>query len=197
VLRAFPGEVAVLLCVELCSLTLQREDLSVPNLIASGLFGDGAAAVILTGGDRLQAGPRILATRSVFYPGTEDAMGLEIGDTGFRVVLFAEVPRIARGIRKDVDEFLAGHGFDLKDVSIFVCHPGGPRVLEAFEEALELPKEALALSWRSLREIGNLSSASVLMVLGDTLATDPAPGSLGLLMAMGPGFCAELVLLRW
>ncbi len=197
VLRAYPGEVAVLLCVELCSLTLQREDLSVPNLIASGLFGDGAAAVILTGGDVPQAGPQILATRSVFYPGTEDAMGWEIGDTGFRVVLSAEVPRIARGIRKDVDDFLACHGFDLEDVSVFVCHPGGPRVLEAFEEALDLPKEALALSWRSLREIGNLSSASVLMVLGDTLASDPAPGSLGLLMAMGPGFCAELVLLRW
>jgi alkylresorcinol/alkylpyrone synthase len=197
VLRAYPGEVAVLLCVELCSLTLQREDLSVPNLIASGLFGDGAAAVILTGGDIPHAGPQILATRSVFYPDTEDAMGWEIGDTGFRVVLSAEVPRIARGIRKDVDDFLACNGFDLEDVSVFVCHPGGPRVLEAFEEALELPKQALALSWRSLREIGNLSSASVLMVLGDTLASDPAPGSLGLLMAMGPGFCAELVLLRW
>jgi len=197
VLRAYPSEVAVLLCVELCSLTLQREDLSVPNLIASGLFGDGAAAVVLTGQDVPHAGPRILATRSVFYPGTEDAMGWEIGDTGFRVVLSAEVPRIARGIRKDVDEFLACEGVGLDDVTHFICHPGGPRVLEAFEEALELPKQALELSWRSLREIGNLSSASVLMVLGDTLAREPAPGSLGLLMAMGPGFCAELVLLRW
>jgi alkylresorcinol/alkylpyrone synthase len=197
VLRAYPAEVAVLLCVELCSLTLQREDLSVPNLIASGLFGDGAAAVVLTGRDVPHAGPRILATRSVFYPGTEDAMGWEIGDSGFSVVLSAEVPRIARGIRKDVDEFLAGEGFELDDVTHFICHPGGPRVLEAFEEALELPKQALELSWRSLREIGNLSSASVLMVLGDTLAREPVPGSLGLLMAMGPGFCAELVLLRW
>jgi len=197
VLRAYPAEVAVLLCVELCSLTLQREDLSVPNLIASGLFGDGAAAVVLTGRDVPHVGPRILATRSVFYPGTEDAMGWEIGDTGFRVVLSAEVPRIARGIRKDVDEFLACEGVGLDDVTHFICHPGGPRVLEAFEEALELPKQALELSWRSLRAIGNLSSASVLMVLGDTLACEPAPGSLGLLMAMGPGFCAELVLLRW
>ena len=187
----------MLLCVELCSLTLQREDLSVPNLIASGLFGDGAAAVVLTGRDVSNRGPQILATRSVFYPGTEDAMGWEIGDTGFRVVLSAEVPRIARGIRKDVDEFLACQGFSLEDVTHYICHPGGPRVLEAFEEALDLPKQALELSWRSLHEIGNLSSASVLMVLRDTLACAPDPGSLGLLMAMGPGFCSELVLLRW
>jgi alkylresorcinol/alkylpyrone synthase len=197
VLKAYPGETAVLLCVELCSLTLQREDLSVPNLIATGLFGDGAAAVVLTGSEVPQAGPRILATRSIFYPGTEDAMGWEVGDTGFRVVLSAEVPRIARGIRKDVDEFLGSQGVAIEDVSHFICHPGGPRVLEAVEQALELPKPALALSWRSLHEIGNLSSASVLMVLRDTLESDPKPGSLGLLMAMGPGFCAELVLLRW
>src|SRR5262245_39254901 len=197
VLKAYPGEIAVLLCVELCSLTLQREDLSVPNLIATGLFGDGAAAVVLTGSEVEQAGPRILATRSIFYPDTEDAMGWEVGDTGFRVVLSAEVPRIARGIRKDVDEFLGCQGLAVEDVSHFICHPGGPRVLEALEQALELPQQALALSWRSLHEIGNLSSASVLMVLRDTLESDPKPGSLGLLMAMGPGFCAELVLLRW
>ena len=197
VLKAYPGEIAVLLCVELCSLTLQREDLSVPNLIATGLFGDGAAAVVLTGSEVAQAGPRILGTRSIFYPDTEDAMGWEVGDTGFRVVLSADVPRIARGIRKDVDEFLGSQGLSVGDVSHFICHPGGPRVLEALEQALELPQQALALSWRSLHEIGNLSSASVLMVLRDTLESDPKPGSYGLLMAMGPGFCAELVLLRW
>jgi alkylresorcinol/alkylpyrone synthase len=97
-----------------------------------------------------------------------------------------------------VDEFLASEGLALADVGTFVCHPGGPKVLEAFEEALELPEGALELTWKSLREVGNLSSASVLLVLGDTLAAPaPAPGSYGLLLAMGPGFCAELVLLRW
>ena len=197
-LRGFPDQVAVVLSVELCSLTLQRGDLSIPNLIASGLFGDGAAAVAITGDARPEPGPRIVATRSVFYPGTEHVMGWEIGAEGFRVVLSGEVPAIARGVRKDVDELLAEHDLTLADVDSFICHPGGPKVLEAIEESLELPKEALALSWRSLREIGNLSSASVLMVLGDTLAErEPAPGTWGLVLAMGPGFCSELVLLRW
>jgi len=197
-LRGLPDDVAVLLSVELCSLTLQRADFSIPNLIASGLFGDGAAAVVLTGAARPARGPRVVATRSVFYPGTERVMGWEIGSEGFRVVLSGEVPQIARGIRKDVDEFLAAEGLSRADVSTWVCHPGGPKVLEAFEQALELPEGALELAWRSLREVGNLSSASVLLVLGDTLAgPQPPPGSHGLLLAMGPGFCAELVLLRW
>ncbi|HVP31810.1 MAG TPA: 3-oxoacyl-[acyl-carrier-protein] synthase III C-terminal domain-containing protein [Myxococcota bacterium] len=196
-LRAFPDEIAVLLSVELCSLTLQREDLSIPNVIASGLFGDGAAAVVLTGRDVSRPGPQVVATRSVFYPDTESVMGWQIGAGGFRVVLSSDVPTIARGIRKDVDEFLASQGVSLRDVARVIAHPGGPKVLEAFHEALELPEGALDLTWRSLEELGNLSSASVLMVLGDTLANDPPPGTLGLLLAMGPGFCAELVLLRW
>jgi alkylresorcinol/alkylpyrone synthase len=198
-LLAYPDQVAVLLSVELCSLTLQRGDLSIPNLIASGLFGDGAAAVVLTGAAHpARRGPAVVASRSVFYPGTENVMGWEIGSGGFRVVLSGDVPRVARGIRKDVDEFLASQGMTLADIATFVCHPGGPKVLEALEEALELPDDALELTWRSLREVGNLSSASVLFVLGDTLADRaPPPGSYGLLVAMGPGFCSELVLLRW
>jgi alkylresorcinol/alkylpyrone synthase len=197
-LRGYPDDVAVLLSVELCSLTLQRGDVSIPNLIASGLFGDGAAAAVITGDARPEGGPRIVASRSVFYPGTEHVMGWEIRSEGFRVVLSGEVPRVARGIRKDVVEFLAEHGLALEDVGVWICHPGGPKVLEAFEEVLDLPSDALALTWRSLRELGNLSSASVLMVLRDTLAERmPAPGSWGLLLAMGPGFCSELVLLQW
>ncbi len=198
-LRGFPSEVAVLLSVELCSLTLQRGDLSIPNLIATGLFGDGAAAVVLTGASHpARRGPSVVASRSVFYPGTEHVMGWEIGGDGFRVVLSGDVPRVARGIRKDVDEFLATQKLSLADITTFVCHPGGPKVLEALEEALELPADALELTWRSLREVGNLSSASVLFVLADTIDDhSPPSGSYGLVVAMGPGFCAELVLLQW
>lgn len=197
-LRAFPDQIAALLSVELCSLTLQREDLSIPNVIASGLFGDGAAAVVMTGRDLPDDGPEVVATRSVFYPGTEHVMGWDVTSEGFRVVLSGEVPDIARRIRPDVDAFLADQGLRLADVGSFVCHPGGPRVLEALEQALEQPREAFALTWRSLAAVGNLSSASVLFVLGDTLAERrPAPGTAGLLISMGPGFCAELVLLRW
>jgi alkylresorcinol/alkylpyrone synthase len=197
--RAYPDQVAVLLSVELCSLTLQPQDLSIPNLIASGLFGDGAAAVVVVGERRPAAGPEVFASRSVFYPDSERVMGWDISEEGFRIVLSADVPQVVRDhLRHDVDAFLAEHGLERSAIASWVCHPGGPKVLEAMEEALELPPEALAVTWKSLREVGNLSSTSVLLVLGDTLASRrPPPGSWGMLLAMGPGFCSELVLLRW
>jgi alkylresorcinol/alkylpyrone synthase len=201
--RAWPDRVAVLLSVELCSLTLQRRDLSIPNLIASGLFGDGAAAVVVTGADRdaeLEGtGPRIVATRSVFYPDTEEVMGWNITEEGFGIILSADVPKMVTDhLCGDVDRFLADHGLERSDVASWVCHPGGPKVLQAMEEGLGLDPEALAVTWRSLREVGNLSSTSVLLVLRDTMEEHaPPPGSWGMLLAMGPGFCSELVLLRW
>jgi len=197
--RAFPGQVAAILAVELCSLTLQREDLSIANIIASGLFGDGAAAALIGGGDRPGRGPRILATRSIFYPDTERVMGWDVVDSGFKVVLSPQVPQLVRErVRSDVDAFLGAQGVKRADVRHWICHTGGPRVLEAFEDALELPRDALRRTWDSLREVGNLSSASVLFVFRDLLDSGEArPGDLGLLIAMGPGFCSELVLLRW
>lgn len=198
-LRAFPDQVAVLLSVELCSLTLQREDVSIPNIIASGLFGDGASAMVLEGGARAGSGPRVVATRSVFYPDTERIMGWDVVDSGFKVVLSAKVPSLVKErVRHDVDAFLAEHGLDRSRITHWVAHTGGPKVLEAFQEALELPPAALERSWRSLRETGNLSSASVMFVLSELLESQSArPGEFGLLMAMGPGFCSELVLLQW
>jgi alkylresorcinol/alkylpyrone synthase len=197
--RAFPNEVAVLLSVELCSLTLQREDLSIPNLIATGLFGDGAAAAVVVGDERPEPGPRVVATRSVFYPDTEQVMGWGISERGFQIVLSSEVPEVTRRfLRRDVDAFLADHGLERSSISSWVAHPGGPKVLEAMQAALELPDDALDLTWSCLRERGNLSSTSVLLVLEETMRIRrPAPGSLGLLLAMGPGFCSELVLLEW
>src|SRR5579864_5075369 len=125
--RAYPDEVAVLLSVELCSLTLQREDLSVANMISAGLFGDGAAAVVVVGERRPAAGPRIVASRSVFYPDSERVMGWDISESGFRIVLSADVPQVVRDhLCRDVDDFLAEHGLDRSDVVSWVCHPGGP-----------------------------------------------------------------------
>lgn len=197
-LKGHPDEVAVLLSVELCSLTLQREDLSVENLIASGLFGDGAAAAVMVGSEREKDGPRVVDTRSSFYPDTERVMGWDVSERGFKVVLSAEVPEmVRRHLRGDIDAFLIDHGLDLEDIAVWVSHPGGPRVLEAMQEALELPENALAGAWRTLREVGNLSSTSVLLVLEETLRSPPSPGSWGLMSAMGPGFCSELVLLKW
>jgi alkylresorcinol/alkylpyrone synthase len=200
-LKGHPGEVALLLSVELCSLTMQRTDASIANLIATGLFGDGAACVVAVGRDRAQpeGGPRVLASRSRFYPDTERVMGWDITDTGMQIVLAASVPAMVhKHIREDVDGFLTDHGYSRAEIGSWVCHPGGPKVLEAMQEALDIKREDLDVTWRSLDAVGNLSSASVLFVLGDTLAEHrPAPGTLGMLLAMGPGFCSELVLLQW
>ena len=201
-----PEGVAVLLSVELCSLTVQRDDTSVANLVASGLFGDGAAAVVAVGSERAEAyddvpGPArfdVLGSRSRLYPDSERTMGWDVGATGLRIVLGVEVPDLVRAnLRDDVDRFLGGHGLTREDIGWWVAHPGGPKVLEAMAEALEVEREALGVTWRSLDRIGNLSSASVLHVLADTLRDrPPTPGTHGLLMAMGPGFCLELVLLE-
>ena len=193
-----PSEVAVLLSVELCSLTLQRDDLSVENLIGSGLFGDGAAAAVLVGEERPSQGPRVVASRSSFYPDTERVMGWDVSERGFKIVLSAEVPEMVRRfLRRDVDAFLSEHGLATDDIVAWISHPGGPRVLEAMQEALGLPDDALESAWQTLREVGNLSSTSVLLVLEGALGSPPPPGSWGLMSAMGPGFCSELVLLRW
>ncbi|MET9437293.1 3-oxoacyl-[acyl-carrier-protein] synthase III C-terminal domain-containing protein [Streptomyces sp. NPDC006551] len=202
-LRGWPDHVAVLLSVELCSLTFQGEDTSPANLVATALFGDGAAAVVATGDRRSApspaAGPEIVATRSRMYPDSEGVMGWDIRDSGFKVVLDPGVPDVVRRyLADDVEEFLGEHGLKPKDIAHWVCHPGGPKVLETVTEVLELPEGALDITWRSLAEVGNLSSSSVLHVLRDTLEQRrPEPGTPGLLMAMGPGFCCELVLLRW
>ncbi len=197
-LRAFPGHVAALLAVELCSLTIQRNDRSIANLVASSLFGDGAAAVIATGAERPSAGPTVLATRSHLYPDTEDVMGWHIGGDGFRIILSADVATVAeKYLGEDVREFLSDYGLDTSDVACWICHPGGPRVIEAVENGLGLTADALNRTRNSLRDNGNLSSVSVLDVLRDTLAEPPPPGSIGLMIAMGPAFCSELVLLRW
>ncbi len=199
-LHGFPQHNAVLLAVELCSLTLQREDLSIANIIASGLFGDGAAAMVMSGSTHAHAnGPRVVATSSVFYPNTERVMGWDFVDSGFKVVLSAKVPEVvSTHVRQDVDGFLKQQGLKRSVITHWIAHTGGPKVLKAFESALELPPDALARSWNSLRQDGNLSSASVLFVLSELLESKQAkPGDRGLLMAMGPGFCAELVLLEW
>lgn len=197
--RAYPGQSAALVSVELCSLTIQREDLSVANLISSGLFADGSAAVIVTGSEVKATGPEILATRSVFYPKTEEMMGWKVTEKGFRITLSPEVPTLIReNLGQDVDAFLADHGHKRSDIGSWVLHTGGPKVLEATAAALELNNGQLDASWECLKRVGNLSSASVLVVLEDVMRNRrPDPGTLGILAAMGPGFCSELVLLKW
>jgi alkylresorcinol/alkylpyrone synthase len=197
--RAYPEQIAILLSVELCSLTMQHDDLSIANQISAALFGDGAAAVVIAG-DRVEGtGPRIVDTRSSFYPDTEDVMGWAISERGFNIVLSAEVPTVIReNLGRDADELLAQNGLTRADIGSWVLHTGGPKVLEATQDALGIPESAIAASWDLLRRTGNLSSASVLLVLEETMARRRPPADTwGILAAMGPGFCSELVLLRW
>jgi alkylresorcinol/alkylpyrone synthase len=204
---AYPGHAAALLSVELCSLTIQRDDRSTANLISTGLFGDGAAAVIVTGSQRSAdqapssspTGPHILGCRSVFYPDSEDVMGWDISQDGFRVVLSPRLPEIIkRHLAGDVDAFLETFGLTRNDIGNWLIHTGGPKVLEAIQDALGLYERELERSWECLRRCGNLSSASVLLVLEDVIMQHrPAPGTLGVLLAMGPGFCSEMILVRW
>ncbi len=202
-LAGHPADVAVLVSVELCSLTLQRDDTSMANVVASGLFGDGAAAVVMAGDDRASALDRkaveVRDSVAHFFPDTERVMGWDVGASGMRVVLSPEVPDlVANDLRPVVDRFLARHDLAVGDIEYWIAHPGGPKVLTALEGAMDIDATATAVTWASLREVGNLSSASVLHVLEQTLDVRPAgSGGPALLVAMGPGFCAELVLLRW
>ena len=201
-LRGAPDDVAALVSVELCSLMYPALEPTMASLVGSALFGDGAAAVVAVGERRgLQdgmTGPDVLATRSRMYPDSLGIMGWDVGASGFQLVLSPDLPDlIERYFADDVTGFLAEHDLTIDDIGSWVSHPGGPKVLEAINAALGLDDDALELSWRSLSEIGNVSSASVLHILRDARDKPPPSGTQGLLMAMGPGFCAELVLLRW
>jgi alkylresorcinol/alkylpyrone synthase len=204
-LRGAPDGVAALVSVELCSLTYPGYKPSLAGLVGSALFADGAGAVVAVGERRAEqdphlraCGPHILDSRSHLYPDSLRTMGYDIGTTGFELVLSKDLATVVEQyIEKDVTEFLAEHGLSTTDIGAWVSHPGGPKIIDAINASLGLPPEALELTWRSLGEIGNLSSASVLHVLRDTLAKPPPSESAGLMIAMGPGFCSELVLLRW
>jgi alkylresorcinol/alkylpyrone synthase len=195
-LAGHPDEVGVVLAVELCSLTLQSGDETMANFVATGLFGDGAAAVVMVGDNRAEPGPRVVDTRSEVYPDSEGVIGFNVGDTGFEIVLTAEVSElISSNFPGNVARFLADNGLTQDDVDTWFAHPGGPRILEAFADSLRLPDDALALSYASLARVGNLSSASVLHVLASGF--EQPPGTVGLLFAVGPGVSAEFVLLDW
>ena len=218
-LLGWPGHAAALLAVELCSLSLPRSSVTTADLVASALFGDGAVALVARGtrargrtrvgarperrrrprSIRVPALPRVIATRSEVYPDSGGALGWRLGPDGFRIVLTAELAEVVeRRLGESVTGFLAEHGLTVDDIGTWICHPGGPKVLDAAQRALKLPADALASSRRSLALAGNMSSASVLHILELTVADNaPAAGTLGMMIGLGPGVSAELLLLRW
>jgi alkylresorcinol/alkylpyrone synthase len=197
--RAFPDEVSAILAVEICSLTIQPDDLSDVNLVATALFSDGAAAAILAGAECRANGPEIVSTQSVFYPNTEHIMGWDVSEKGFSIVLSRELPDLIRHrLGGDLDAFLARHELTRAAIGSWVVHPGGPKIIDAVEDSLGLTHGELNVTRECLAEVGNFSSGSVLRVLEEVMVScRPAPGTPGVILAMGPGFCAELLLVRW
>jgi alkylresorcinol/alkylpyrone synthase len=194
--RAYPGQRALLVCVELCSLTFQFDDRSVRNLVAASLFADGAAAVLVEGDELGGTGPAILDSESTLFPDSLDLMGWDIGDAGMRVVFGARIPCVVtEHFRPLAEGFLGRHDLTLAAIDHHIAHPGGAKVLTAYEAAGDLCPSALNHSRAVLRGCGNMSSATVLYVLQRFLQQGIAPGEHGLLTVFGPGFSSEMVLL--
>ena len=197
-LAAYPKKLALVVAAEACTLTFQLNDASMANLVATNLFGDGAAAVLLAGEEHplAEAAPiRIAGAASSFYPNTERVMGWDMVDSGFKIVLSGNVPEIVQQfVGRDVRSFLEKNNLSLMDIKGLVSHPGGPKVLTALAEELAKEKSLFAHSWESLREQGNLSSVSVLNVLERHLTQGTLQPGYALALAMGPAFNSELSL---
>jgi len=196
---ARPKSRIVVVAFEACTLTFLAEDESRQNLIAMSLFGDGAAAVLVAGDQAGLPGPSIVAHTGITWPDTLDVMGWEFVEKGFKVVLSKAIPVIVRNhIRGMTDDFLNNNGLDRTAVEHYITHPGGPRVIEAYREALGLSEEQVGHTRTVLREYGNMSSPTVLFIMKRFMdQLKDAGDAFGLASAMGPGFSAEMLLLRW
>lgn len=190
---------ALVISVELCGQSFTRHASDPVDAVGGALFGDGAAAVLLSCSNSARPAPAILARRSVLFENTRDIMGWRFTSGGMRLVLSQEVAELLRRRFKPVvQDFLASVGLAVGDVTHWVLHPGGRRIIEAYQEALDCSAETLAWTRDSLARVGNLSSASVLFVLSDMLKGTPhSKGERALVAAPGPGFGMEMVVLEW
>jgi alkylresorcinol/alkylpyrone synthase len=197
-LKGFPDHRVLLLSVELPTLTFQHDDLSMDNIVSAIIFGDGAAATVLSG-SASNGDPEIFASRTTTLPDSTHLMGFDLGAKGFQIRLSKEIPGAVRAkVRPMLDEFLGESGLCLDDVTHLIFHPGGKRILEVYRDELGIPEDSLRFSKKVLRECGNVSSGTVLMVLDEIIRYGEAQrGDTGLILAMGPGFSIEQLLMRW
>ncbi|WP_059104451.1 type III polyketide synthase [Shouchella shacheensis] len=202
---AYPKATVLVVCVELCGLTFQRSDQSKSNLIGTSLFADGVAAALICGTEAnvKQASartvhPTIHSTQSTLMPDSEEVMGWDVKDNGLHVVFSRSIPSIVKDwLKPNVETFLENEGRTLEEISAFVAHPGGKKVLQAYEKALGFSEEMTAVSRKVLEEHGNMSSPTVLYVLEKFMQQERMLGEYGLVAALGPGFCSELLLVEW
>jgi alkylresorcinol/alkylpyrone synthase len=215
--RADPGRAVLLVATELCSLTFQGDDWSKANFVSTSLFADGAAAVVVgcdrptghasdagtrppAGPSSVRSAPAVLAESSVLWPDTEDVMGFEFTDRGLEVVLSRSVPNLVRErFAASVEVVCERAGISVGDIDHYLLHPGGAKVLDAYTDVLPVDDRHLRWSREVLRTHGNMSAPTALFVLRAAIddADGPAPGDIGLVAAMGPGFAAEHVVLQW
>jgi alkylresorcinol/alkylpyrone synthase len=202
---AFPKAKVLVLSVELCSLTFQRNDFSKSNLIGTSLFADGIACALVCG-DACNAAdycskrifPSIIATESTLMPDSLEVMGWELKNSGLFVMFSRDIPHIIETwLKPNVTEFLQKNKIELDQIDYFIAHPGGKKVLDAYESSLGFPKAMTAVSREVLKQFGNMSSATIFYVLKQYLEMEIPKGSYGICTALGPGFSSELLLLRW
>ncbi|WP_108671180.1 type III polyketide synthase [Peribacillus acanthi] len=203
--KAYPKESVLVLCVELCSLTFQKDDISKSNLVGTSLFADGIACALVCGDEsnarnyvKSNHVPQILATCSTLMPDSLDVMGWEVKDNGLYVIFSKDIPTIIESwLKPNVEEFLQDNGLSLHDVSHFIAHPGGKKVLDAYQHSLGFNEDMLKVSSEVLKEFGNMSSATILYVMERFMERNVSEGEYGLAAALGPGFSSEQVLVRW
>ncbi|MFD1738458.1 type III polyketide synthase [Bacillus salitolerans] len=202
---AFPTSKVLVVAVELCSLTFQKNDRSKSNLIGTSLFADGAAAILLIG-DKVQTKeyfkkntlPSIVDTQSTLMPHSEDVMGWDVRNEGLYVIFSKDIPLIIREwLKPNVEKFLKKYELSMNEIKHFIAHPGGKKVIEAYESALNLTHEMTESSRNILKKHGNISSATVYYVVDDFMKKEISDGEYGLIAALGPGFSSELLLVKW
>lgn len=200
--KAYPEANVLVLAVELCSLTFQRDDVSKSNLVGVSLFSDGVACALVSGAQSTikskQPVPAIRATSSRFMPDSEDVMGWDVKNDGLHVVFSKSIPTVITDwLGPFVHQFAEDQGLSMEEIRHFVAHPGGKKVLRAYEKALHMEPDQTAVSKKVLQHHGNMSSPTVLFVLKEFMDRKPDAGDYGLMAALGPGFCGELLLLEW